>query len=61
MTTVCCNCGALVVTGRSRCPHCRGIAVSFRAARKALGVESFRRVIEASPERRVRALSARRA
>jgi uncharacterized OB-fold protein len=61
MTTVCCACGYLVVTGRSRCSHCRGVAVSIKAARRALGVESFRRVIEASPERRVRALSARRA
>lgn len=61
MTTVCCSCGFLVVTGRERCPHCTGIAVSIRAARKALGVESTRRVIEATPERRVRALAARQA
>lgn len=58
MTRVCCSCGWLVLSGRERC-RCGGIAVTWQATRKALGVESFRRVIEASPERRVRALAVR--
>ena len=59
MTRVCCSCGWLVLNGRERC-RCGGVAVSWRAARKALGVDSFRRVIEASPSRRMRALAVKR-
>ena len=58
MTRVCCSCGWLVVNGRERC-SCGGIAVSMKAARRALDVESERKVIEASPSRRMRALAVR--
>ena len=58
MTRVCCSCGWLVTNGRERC-SCGGIAVSFKAAKKALSVSRYFDVLMASPERRARALSAR--
>jgi hypothetical protein len=59
MTRVCVTCGWFVLTGRERC-RCGGLAVSWQATQRALGVDSFRRVIDASPERRVRALAVKR-
>lgn len=58
MTRVCCSCGWFVFT-RTRCSRCDGIAVEFKAVRRALGAKRDLDVILASPERRMRALAVR--